>query len=227
VSTPQDQQQEAARKAAVGRLQDQQETIKRTFSSAPAASPVVSCPKGALTEQQAQERFDKFKCREDIPWDYPQDCCYNRAHVMATELRAEGLNVGKAWNYAPPVGDLLRVSVSKQNDPRGYVEWGYHVAPTVPILDSKGNVNTMVIDPSITNGPIRPEQWKALQGQPDSKLEVEPNPAPYYRDEDGNVYAGLDPRDPERPITKEGVEEVFNRHRRARAVIRRKMNEGR
>ena len=105
-------------------FQDQQDAIKRTFSPAPAASPVVSCPKGALTEQQAQARFDKFKCREDIPWNYPNDCCYNRAHVMAAELHDEGVDVGKVWNYAPPpdVGGLLRVSTT--NDPKRYVEWG-------------------------------------------------------------------------------------------------------
>lgn len=201
MSTPQDQQQEAARKAAVSRLQDQQESIKRTFSSAPAASPVVSCPKGALTEQQAQERFDKFKSREDIPWDYPQDCCYNRAHVMATEMQAEGVDVSKLWNYAP-AGTLLRVSTPY--DRRGYVEWRYHVAPTIQIMDSKGNVSTMVIDPSITNGPVTADQWKALQGQPLSELKPTTGVAPYYRHVTGEVL----------PIpTDDEVKETFDEHR--------------
>jgi hypothetical protein len=201
----------------VSGFQDQQEAIKRKFSSAPAASSVVSCPKGALTQQQAQERFDKFKCREDIPWDYPQDCCYNRAHVMAKELQAEGIEVGKVWNYAPGpnIGDRLRVAVPKANDRKGYVEWGYHVAPTVPVVDSKGSVSRMVIDPSITEGPVTPDQWKALQGQPLSKL-VNSSVAPYYLSQRGNVYAGLDERNPKRPITDKEVEEVFDQHRRKR-----------
>lgn len=194
-------------------LQDQQDAVKgqkeainRTFSSAPAASPVVSCPKGALTRQQAQERFDKFKCREDIPWDYPQDCCYNRAHVMAKELRAEGVDVGKVWNYAPAprVGNPLRVATP--HDRSGCVEWRYHVAPTIPIMDSKGNVGRMVIDPSITDGPITPDQWKALQGQPLSDL-VATNAAPYFRQATGKVYA---------PPTDDEVKRIFNDHREAR-----------
>jgi hypothetical protein len=210
----------------VSGFQDQQDAIKRKFSSSPATSPIVSCPKGALTAQQAQERFDKFKCREDIPWDYPQDCCYNRAHVMAKELQAEGVDVGKVWNYAPPpdVGGLLRVGTP--NDPKKYVEWGYHVAPTVPVMDAKGGICRMVIDPSITNTPITPDQWKALQGQPLSEL-VQTNAAPYYRNEKGRTYAGLDPTNPRRRVTDQEVEEVFNRHRRARTEIRRRMNAGR
>ena len=182
---------------------DQLEAIKRTFSPTPAASPVISCPKGALTQQQAQERFDKFKSREDIPWNYPNDCCYNRAHVMAKELEAEGVNVGKIWNYAPlpNIGNLLRVSTP--NDPKGYVEWGYHVAPTVPVTDAGGTVAKMVIDPSIAAVPITPEQWKALQGQPFSEL-VLTNSAPYYRDRNGKVYSA--PTDDE-------VRDIFEEHR--------------
>ena len=197
---------------------DQLQAIKREFSAAPAATPVVSCPKGALTPQQAQQRFDRFKSREDIPWNYPNDCCYNRAHVMAKELQAEGVDVGKVWNYAPPgaVDNPLRVSTS--DDPNGYVEWGYHVAPTVPIVDSQGKVRRMVIDPSIANAPITADQWKALQGQPHSEL-VPTNAAPYFRDAKGKVYAGLDDTNPERPPTKKEVEQVFALHRRRRALL--------
>jgi hypothetical protein len=182
---------------------DQLEAIRRTFSSAPAASPIVSCPKGALTQQEAQKRFDKFKSREDIPWNYPNDCCYNRAHVMAKELEAEGVDVGKVWNYAPHpnIGNLLRVSTP--NDPKGYVEWGYHVAPTVPVTDARGAVAKMVIDPSIAATPLTPQQWKALQGQPLSNL-VLTNSAPYYRDGNGKVYSA--PTDDE-------VRDIFDEHR--------------
>lgn len=201
MSSPQDQQ-EATRKG----IQDQKAAIQRTFSPAPAASPTIQCPKGALTQQQAQERFDKFKRREDIPWNYPNDCCYNRAHVMAVELQAEGVNVGKVWNYAPPlmVGKPLRVAT--KNDPAGYVEWGYHVAPTVPVMDSSGTVTRMVIDPSITDKPLTPEQWKALQSQPGSSL-VLTNAVPYFRDANGRVYP---------PPPDEEVTEIFDSHRSAR-----------
>lgn len=181
--------------------------VKNAFSPTPATSPVLPCPcNGALTSAQAQAWFDKFKARTDIPWNYPNDCCYNRAHVMAQELKAAGVDVGKAWNYAPSNSSALRVSTP--NDPKGYVEWGYHVAPTVPVLNADGSTQPMVLDPSIASGPITPAEWKAMQGQPGSDL-VLTNAAPYYRTEDGRVAAT--PSDAE-------VEDIFEQHREARAA---------
>jgi len=197
----------------VSSFDQQQEAIKRQFSSAPPASPVVSCPKGALTEQEANQWFDDFKCREQIPWDYPQDCCYNRAHVMARELQAVGVDVGKVWNYAPPsvFGNGLRVSTPHAS--RGYVEWTYHVAPTVPVVDPQGKVSRLVLDPSMTNGPITPDQWKALQGTPLSKL-VSTDATPYYRDPSGRGF----PAPPDHEVAQ-----IFDRHREKRDDIRAEM----
>ena len=61
------------------------------------ADPKCAC--GALTPAQAQAWFDKFKACPDIPWNYPNDCCYNLAHVMAQDLKAAGVDVGKAANW--------------------------------------------------------------------------------------------------------------------------------
>jgi hypothetical protein len=197
----------------VSSFDQQQEAIKRKFSSAPPSSPIVSCPKGALTEQEAKLWFDDFKCRENIPWDYPQDCCYNRAHVMARELKAADVDVGKVWNYAPPsiLGNDLRVPTPY--DPRGYVEWIYHVAPTVPVVNLQGTVGRMVLDPSIATGPVTPDQWKALQGQPLSNL-VSTNATPYYRSPAGKAFPA--PADTE-------VATIFDRHREKRDGIRAEM----
>ena len=182
------------------------EQIKSVFSSAPAASPVATCPAGCLTEKQAQEWFDQFKARPDIPWNYPNDCCYNRAHVMAQDLDKAGVKVGKAWNYAPSNSEALRVDTP--NDPKGYVEWGYHVAPTVPVMGSDGKVRDMVMDPSIAPGPVTPQQWKQMQGQAGSEL-VQTDADPYYRAKDGRSIPA--PGDAK-------VEEVFDEHRAARAA---------
>ena len=189
-------------------FEQQQDAIKRKFSSGPPASPVVSCPKGALTEQEATQWFDDFKSRKEIPWNYPNDCCYNRAHVMAKELQAVGVDVGKVWNYAPPPTNRNPLRVSTPNDPSGFVEWAYHVAPTVPVMDSELKVSRMVLDPSIANGPITPHQWKALQGQPLSEL-VHTGPAPYYRAPNGRVAA---------TPTDNQVTKIFDDHRTEREV---------
>ena len=186
-------------------LEDLWQAIVSVFSKAPAGNPTTPCPKGALTEAQAQQAFDGFKARGDIPWNYPNDCCYNRAHVMAQALQAKGIDVGKVWNYAPSDGALR---VDTPNDPNGFVEWGYHVAPTVPVQGPDGKVQIMVFDPSIADQPITPAQWKDMQGQVDSKL-VLTTAAPYYRSEDGRVAPTPDATE---------VEHIFDEHRAARAA---------
>jgi len=70
--------------------------IKSAFASTPAGAVITPCAAGALTPAQAQSWFDTFKARTDIPWNYPDDCCYNRAHVMVQALQAAGVTAGKA-----------------------------------------------------------------------------------------------------------------------------------
>jgi hypothetical protein len=43
-----------------------------------------------------------------------------------------GVDAGKVWNYAPD--DNHPLEVPTPNDPQGFVQWGYHVAPTVPVV---------------------------------------------------------------------------------------------
>ena len=168
---------------AVSFFSDLWDDIVQLFSPTPPASAVVGCTHCPLTPAQAQAWFDHFKARTDIPWNYPNDCCYNRAVVMDQEMTAAGVDAGKVWNYAPDPTHPLSVPTS--NDPDGHVEWGYHVAPTVPVMVN-GNVTPMVLDPSIAAGPVTPQQWKDLQNQPASSLALT-NAAPYYRTVDGRV----------------------------------------
>lgn len=98
--------------------------------------------------------------------------------------------------------------VATPNDPKGYVEWGCHVAPTVQVVGKDGKTHPMVIDPSIATTPITPAQWKALQSQPESSL-VLTSAKPYYRAEDGRVAATPD---------NAAVQATFDQHRMARAA---------
>lgn len=178
--------------------------ISEKFSPTPPTNTVAVCPVGAMTQAQANKWFNRFRDDTTFPWNYPNDCCYTRAEVMAQQLEDEGYKPGKAWNYRPESG-LLRVNTP--NDPKGYVEWRYHVAPTVPVLQSDGSTQLMVFDPSIASGPITPQQWKDLQGRGNSTL-VLTDASPYYRAPDGRV----DPT----PSHK-GLMDQFQQHRLDRA----------
>jgi hypothetical protein len=137
-----------------------------------------------MTEDEAAAWMKNFKnTRKDVPFDWPRDCCYTRAREMCKALAAEGRTPGKVWNYAPP-GEALRANTP--NVKEGYVEWGYHVAPPVPVKRKDGSVTDMVLDPSLSDKPLTPAEWKALQGNPKSKLESS-DASPYYRAPNGGV----------------------------------------
>lgn len=104
-----------------------------------------------ITPEQARELFKKSRERTDIAWDYKNDGCYARAHLMALDFEKQGIYVEKAW-----VGGDLKV-FDKKNKP--IAEWYYHVAPIVYVKNDNGLIVRTVIDPSIEEGPVSLEAW--------------------------------------------------------------------
>lgn len=178
------------RKPPEQKLTPPQKLSERPPSNSGSQSSRSSDPKKSqkptLNEKEAKSWFDHFKQdRKDIPFDYPVDCCYTRAREMAKEMTDKGVSVRKAWNYARnPKIPTLHVPTS--NVPSGSVNWVYHVAPVVSVEGPDGKVQDMIIDPSMSDGPIPIEQWKSMQNDPQSKLELTSSD-PYYRAPDGTL----------------------------------------
>ncbi|CUX05390.1 hypothetical protein AGR1B_pAt30063 [Agrobacterium fabacearum S56] len=116
-----------------------------------------------------------------ITFLYPDDGCYARAHEMCRLIG--GAKSGKVWNY----GTLV---AKTKNNPVCQVEWGYHVASTISVKEA-GTTSSYVIDPSMFGGPVTVAQWKAAQGDGNSRT-VETDAAPYYRPEKGAAQFDLD-----------------------------------
>src|ERR1700682_3926741 len=76
-----------------------------------------------------------------IPFLYPDDGCWARAHEMCRLMIADGAQPEKVWIY----GNLR---VNSQNKPNCLVDWGWHVAPTLQV-NTGGGIQTWVIDPSL------------------------------------------------------------------------------
>ncbi|MFW9844621.1 MAG: protein-glutamine glutaminase family protein, partial [Candidatus Thorarchaeota archaeon] len=140
-------------------------------------------PDPPVSEDRAMELFNEMKaltcapCNPQapcIPFNYPDDGCYARAHEMCRLMSAEGPR--KVWIY----GTLRVPSV---NYPYCIVPWSWHVAPTLTVTTSGGDA-TRVIDPSLCDGPVSPESWKGLQGDPDAELE-ETDCTPFWSRYDG------------------------------------------
>ena len=108
-----------------------------------------SMSKKTISLEQAQDLLDQVAFRKDIAWNYTLDGCYARAHIMARIFEDQGVHVDKAW---------LRGSLRIPGQPDG-MNWGYHVAPLVYVEDDSGNIQEMIIDPSISQAPMTPKAW--------------------------------------------------------------------
>ena len=70
------------------------------------------------------------------------------------------------------VGPLLKADT--RNNPQCFVEWGWHVAPTICVwrwvLGSSGWSQEMVVDPSLFTTPVSKATWKGVQHNPNATL---------------------------------------------------------
>jgi hypothetical protein len=133
--------------AAQGELPSQD-----TWSVAPSGQPLA--PTGLTAV------FNEMAGQPDIAFRYPVDGCYARAQIMDDRMIGQGLTVGKVWSMAPD-GEYIATKTPNYTQP--YVEWGYHVASTVSVVQPDGTTQTMVIDPSLFTTAVTVQQWAAVQ----------------------------------------------------------------
>jgi len=131
------------------------------------------CPSGA----KAQQVFDAMAATTCnpltvpppcIPFMYPDDGCWARAHEMCRLMIDMGLSPRKVW-IDHSQGYWLHVNT--KNNPNCFVEWGWHVAPTLCVRGPRFfSTSRMVIDPSLFTTPVSKPTWKGVQGDPGATL---------------------------------------------------------
>jgi hypothetical protein len=95
-----------------------------------------------------------------IPFNYPADGCWIRAHFMARMIVAEKITPAKIWSAA------YMLSAHTENDPNCTVSWAWHVAAVVLVKYDNGAEIKLVIDPSLAPEPVTIEAWIKLQTNP-------------------------------------------------------------
>ena len=158
---------------------------------------MITCSGSAsptLSQAQAKALFNELKANPNIPFDYPVDCCYSRAHSMCGMMKARGIECRKYWLYnknfdnpklstsdlKPKKADGSRVTFP---DPSGMgqpVKWVYHVAPLVKVKMADGSIEDRVMDPSIADGPVTKAQWRKIQGDPVGAYDHESDSDAYF-----------------------------------------------
>ena len=138
----------------------------------PAEPPPPLLPDPPVSPSRATDLFNMMKAKTCtpcasllpcIPFKYPYDGCWIRAHLMCYAMIALGETPEKVWIS----GSLLALS---SNVPECHVNWGWHVAPTLMVTQPSGPDIKMVIDPSLCDGPVTLDAWKALQGDAGATL---------------------------------------------------------
>jgi Glutaminase len=127
-----------------------------------------------ISSARAQQIFDAMSATSCnpltvpppcIPFLYPDDGCWGRAHEMCRLIINMGVAPRKVWIQ----GSLHTLT---RNNPNCFVNWAWHVAPTVCVrwhwwlLWSR----RMVIDPSLFTTPVTEATWKSVQGDPNATL---------------------------------------------------------
>lgn len=115
-----------------------------------------------LSKRYAFDLFKEISNLKHIPFRYPEDGCYARAHEISHFLEKKGIISGKIFIE----GDL---KVKTKNSPKGYAQWHFHVASTIKVKEGNKEV-TYVFDPSLFNKPVTIDEWFSIQtNHPPSK----------------------------------------------------------
>jgi hypothetical protein len=135
--------------------------------------PILSWWRGCISEAKAQQVFDAMNATNCnpltvpvpcIPFLYPDNGCWARAHEMCRLMLNMGLKPKKVWIH----GSLY---VATKNSPVCEIWWGWHVAPTLCVRGPKlFQHQRKVIDPSLFATPVSKADWKAKQGDPNATL---------------------------------------------------------
>ncbi len=98
-----------------------------------------------------------------LPFLYPDDGCFARAHEMCRLMLGAGVEPRKVWLDG-------RLQAATRHHPSCKVRWGWHVAPTLRVKRGFMKSQDVVFDPSLFAAPVSKREWKDAQGDPRAKL---------------------------------------------------------
>nr|WP_249803476.1 protein-glutamine glutaminase family protein [Bradyrhizobium sp. 21] len=170
-------------------------SASRSLAKGGLADSKLTAPATTISLQQATELFALVSGQSCnplaitttcIPFLYPDDGCWARAHEMSRLMIARGVRPNKRWIYG-------RLHVQTRNKPNCAQDWGWHVAPTLQV-QMGGGTQTMVIDPSMFTIPVPDPVWRGAQNDATAVFATT-DASIFYRSLNGEVstdptYAG-------------------------------------
>jgi hypothetical protein len=155
-----------------------QETLRKSFLELKALNdkntdPRVECKDpfnvapleevSILSLKDATKLFQDLASDSNVPFRFPEDGCYARAHYMARKMERKKIISAKVFIH----GKYLHVNSS--SSPSKEVFWGYHVAPVIKVRVGE-KIEPMVIDPSLFDRPVPVKEWEKIQTRPPGRF---------------------------------------------------------
>jgi hypothetical protein len=156
-----------------------------------------------IEQSKANELFRKFVRNKEIPFKYPLDGCYARAHEMARMAEKEQVLMGKVFTEGN-----LQVKTNYQKYP--IVQWGWHVAPIAYVKQPNGKTVLMVFDPSLFGKPVSVKEWN--QKMMDTTNGNKPNVSTSYYGARFQYFSGEAYKKEWSQSDLDGVKETFKNY---------------
>ncbi len=127
-----------------------------------------------ITMERANEVFQALQSltfensrgeQQQVPYHFPPDGCYARAHLMAQAMEGMGITSEKIFVMSQRQDGSGGLTVASDYSPTPNVPsitWRYHVAPVVNVIGEEGGVTRMVMDPSVSSRPLTVSEWIGL-----------------------------------------------------------------
>lgn len=109
-----------------------------------------------IPEKEAEELFRFLENQPDIPFHFPEDGCYMRAHEMSRILEVNGIYSQKLFIFG-------KLYAEAPWAPTGWAKWDFHVAPVISVETPEGKLEQRVLDPSLFDHPVPVEEWQRKQ----------------------------------------------------------------
>jgi hypothetical protein len=108
-----------------------------------------------ISVTQVRRLFNEFRNNTKLAWGYPIEGCEVRAMTMSQIAESQGVVFGRI-----SAEGLLQAGTRNPRYP--VVQWAWHTTPSVYVRTESGQVELMVIDPAIADGPISVNEWRNL-----------------------------------------------------------------
>lgn len=150
----------------------------------PALSTVSAGLARELFESAAVETCDpNLTLPPCIPFKYPDNGCWARAHQMTRLFAALGHDSGKLWIFGA-------LTAKTANNPNCKVHWTYHVVPYLLVETAQGSA-MQVVDPSLFDEPVPVGHFQAVLADPAAKI-IYTSAQVFCRESDGVILTDDD-----------------------------------